>query len=343
MLSVNRLVVPEKIERAIFGFMVSHVLFTTQKIGVFDALMLQGPLSSEELSNQCVVPQESLERLLFACVSAGFLSLKDGEFAFEQSLQPFFQSGGLTHFKERFAHYEKTTVKLFQYLESGIRENNQQWNKVDPNFNPDNLFASIYQDSFSTESFLENMWALGYDDSVDLCEQFSLSKFTRLVDVGGATGSFAIPALISNPALTAVIFDHEKVEKPFMRKRDEYDLGNRLFFKSGDFFKDELPEGDLFSLGYILSDWKEEQCRYLLRKIYDKLPVDGALVILEKVFNDDMCGPFTTAMMNINMLLETYGQHRSFAQYNTLLRSVGFEECQIVRSRGEKHMIIARK
>lgn len=342
MLCLDKVTIPDKIEKAIFGFMVSHVLFTTQKIGVFDALM-QSSRTSEKLANLCFVPHESMERLLLACVSAGFLSYKNGEFSIEESLQSFFQSGGLTHFKERFAHYEKTTVKLFQYLEAGIRENSQQWYKVDPNFNQDNLFASIYQDNVSTESFLENMWALGFHDSVDLCKKFGFSEFAHLVDVGGATGSFAIPALISNPNLTAVIFDHEKVEQHFIKKRDEYDLAHRLFFNSGDFFKDELPEGDLYSLGYILSDWKEDQCCYLLKKIFDKLPSNGALVVLEKVFNEDMCGPFTTAMMNINMLLETYGKHRSFAQYNTLLRSVGFTECQIIRSNGEKHMIIARK
>ncbi|MGA8163507.1 MAG: methyltransferase [Waddliaceae bacterium] len=343
MITSTGIEIPEVIERSTFGFMVSHVLFTTQKLGIFDILSKAGSQTSDKLSKECNVPKDSLERLLIAAVSANFLEYKNNKFDIKTELQPFFKSGGLSHCRERFTHYETATIKLFQFLEDAIRENDQQWSKIDSNFNPDQIFDSIFRDSKSTKSFLENMWALGYQDSIDLCQQFSLKNFNHLVDLGGATGSFTVPALIENQGLTATIFDNESVKDCLCKKRDEYNLSGRLNFVSGDFFKDELPDADLFSLGYILSDWKKEEGTYLLNKIYKKLPNGGALLILEKIFDDDMRGPFTTAMMNLNMLLETYGKHRSFEEYKNWLYNIGFQSFQFVRSGGEKHMIVARK
>ena len=59
--------------------------------------------------------------------------------------------------------------------------------------------------------------------------------------------------------------------------------------------------------------------------------------------SNGICRPFTTAMMNLNMLLETYGKHRSAVEYTKWLNEIGFRNCKIVRSSGEKHMIVAFK
>lgn len=37
---------------------------------------------------------------------------------------------------------------------------------------------------------------------------------------------------------------------------------------SGDFFKDSLPEAELYILARILHDWTDERCVELLQRIY---------------------------------------------------------------------------
>ncbi len=71
---------------------------------------------------------------------------------------------------------------------------------------------------------------------------------------------------------------------------------------AGDFFVDVLPEGDLYSLGRILHDWTESKILLLLKRIHDRLPSGGALLIAEKLLEPDKSGPLWAQMQNLNML-----------------------------------------
>lgn len=187
------------------------------------------------------------------------------------------------------------------------------------------------------------MWASGYIDSIDLCEKFSFAGYKTLIDLGGATGSFAIAAMQKNPDLQAIIMDYDQVKPYAEDKLVELNLQSRGYFFSGDIFKNALPDGDIYSIGYLLSDWPEEMCISLIQKIYDKLPENGLIVILEKLFADDKSGPYLTAMLNLTMLLEMYGQHRSASEYLNWLHNAGFSDTQVIYSAGEKHMIVGVK
>jgi hypothetical protein len=48
------------------------------------------------------------------------------------------------------------------------------------------------------------------------------------------------------------------------------------------FFRDELPDADLFALGRILHDWPEQKIRDLLTKIHHRLPGGGGILLAEK-------------------------------------------------------------
>src|SRR5690606_13968335 len=52
---------------------------------------------------------------------------------------------------------------------------------------------------------------------------------------------------------------------------------------------------------------------------------------------------YLTAMLNLTMLLEMYGTLRSAADYHDWLRQTGFSDIKVIRSAGEKHMIVGKK
>src|SRR5205814_382720 len=93
---------------------------------------------------------------------------------------------------------------------------------------------------------------------------------------------------------------------------------------AGDFFENELPEAALFALGRILHDWSEDKILRLLRKIHDRLPAGGALLIAEKLLDDDKLGPRWAQLQSLNMLCCTEGKERTLSEYEQLLRSAGF-------------------
>src|SRR5205823_541056 len=145
----------------------------------------------------------------------------------------------------------------------------------------DALFSQYFRDDASTAAFLRGMHGFGQLTSPLVVRAFDLSRFKRLVDLGGATGHLAIAACEAYPKLTAMILDLAKVE-PFARPYiGRSRVAERLKFASGNFFTDDLPEGDLYALGRIVHDWNESRIGSLLRKIQDTLPAAGGLLIAE--------------------------------------------------------------
>jgi acetylserotonin N-methyltransferase len=101
-------------------------------------------------------------------------------------------------------------------------------------------------------------------------------------------------------------------------------VADRIEIVSGDFFVDELPEGDLFAVGRILHDWTEDKVVALLKRVFDRLPSGGGLLIAEKLISEDRTGPRWAHMQNLGMLLYTEGKERTLAEYQAILERVGF-------------------
>jgi acetylserotonin N-methyltransferase len=123
----------------------------------------------------------------------------------------------------------------------------------------------------------------------------------------------------------------------------EFTAGTRVELIEGDFFADRLPEADLYAMGRILHDWTEEKIAVLLRKVYDALPAGGALLIEEKLLDDDLAGPASAHMQSLNMLICTEGRERSFQQYADLLQQAGFSEMEGHRTGAPLDAVLARK
>ena len=70
----------------------------------------------------------------------------------------------------------------------------------------------------------------------------------------------------------------------------------------------------MYSLGRILHDWPEDRIRLLLSKIYAALPAGGALLIAEKLLDEDKSGPTPAQMQSLNMLVCTEGRERTLGR-----------------------------
>src|SRR3990167_2847521 len=340
--------VPLILEKMMFGFAESQVFFVCNELKLFDYLIDNGISSLRQISNDLKVPESSLERLLICAQSIKLLDKENNNYKINPEWVPLLSSKSEFYCGGKFTHYFKTSYKIFDYLLSAIQENKPQWSKIGKKVISHNDLNSVYTDFIfsdekSTAEFLSTMWASGYNDSIDLCMKFSFSAYKKLVDLGGATGSFAIAALQNNPGLTAIIMDYKQVKPYAEEKFNELNLSARANFYEGDILKDELPIGDVYSIGYLLSDWPESMCMTLIQKVYEKLPNNGLIIILEKLFDDDKSGPYLTAMLNLTMLLEMHGKHRTACEYLNWLHNIGFSDSQVIYSSGEKHMIIGVK
>ncbi len=168
------------------------------------------------------------------------------------------------------------------------------------------------------------MHGFGLISSPQVVAAFDLSQYRCLVDLGGATGHLAIAACQRYPQLQAVVFDLADAGPLAQEIVAASPVLDRIRIMAGDFFVDPLPEGDLFALGRILHDWTEEKIVRLLGRVYQRLPPGGAVLVVEKLLDEDRRGPRLAQMQDLNMLTCTEGKERTLTEYEALLNQVGF-------------------
>ncbi|MCU1259143.1 MAG: hydroxyneurosporene-O-methyltransferase, partial [Bryobacterales bacterium] len=192
-------------------------------------------------------------------------------------------------------------------------------------------------------TFIMGMHGFGVLSSPEVVRAFDLSGFRKIADLGGATGHLNIAACERYPNLCGVVFDFEKVLAVAREQIAKSPAGGRIECIAGDFFQDELPEADLFAMGRILHDWSPEKVELLARRVYERLPAGGGLLVAEKLLNDDKSGPVPAQMQSMNMLVCTEGRERSLEEYRALLRGVGFHSVEGVRTGKPVDALLARK
>src|SRR5262249_54520035 len=158
------------------------------------------------------------------------------------------------------------------------------------------LFGHFFRTPEAMRDFLLGMHGFGLLTSPSVVAAFDLSGFRKLVDLGGATGHLAAAACERYPNLTGVVFELPSVAPLAYEQLILSTAGSRLEAVAGDFFEDELPDADLFALGQILHDWSEDKIARLLRRIHDRLPPGGGLLIAERLLNEDGVGPVHASM-----------------------------------------------
>ena len=187
------------------------------------------------------------------------------------------------------------------------------------------------------------MHGFGLISSPEVVGAFDLGRFRRLVDLGGATGHLALAACRRYPGLRAAVFDLPEVLPLAREVVADSDVADRVELIAGDFFADPLPEADLYSMGRIVHDWSEDKVRALLRKVHDRLPPGGALLVVEKLLDDDRAGPSLAVFQSLNMLVCTEGKERTLSEYEGLLRQAGFGRVEARRTSAPLDAVLAIK
>jgi acetylserotonin N-methyltransferase len=225
---------------------------------------------------------------------------------------------------------DRISFRLWGRLEDAVREGTHRWNQEfggSPN---------IFEHFFATEeaklTFLAGMHGLGLLGSPAVAAAFDLSRFRRLVDVGGGTGHLVIEVCRRYADIEGCVFDLPAVTPVARRYIEDAGLAGRIDITNGDFFADPLPQADLYSLGRILHDWSEEKVRFLLDKVCKALPPGGGLLICEKTLNEERDGPATAYFQSLNMLVCTEGRERTASEYEGLARQAGYRDFSVERT-----------
>jgi acetylserotonin N-methyltransferase len=315
-------------------------MFTAVSLGIFDKLK-NGPESARDLAASLQCNIDALERLLDSCIALGFLSRSGGKYANTETSNAYLVANAPKTLAGYVMHSDLSLYPLWANLADAVREGTNRWEQTFGSGK--GLFDHFFRSEESRRSFLNGMHGFGCISSPDVVRAFDLSSFRRLVDLGGATGHLVIAACEAYSHLTGAVFDLPAVQKFAEEHIASSSTAGRIQFLAGDFFKDELPSADLYSLGRILHDWSEEKIVLLLNRIFAALPSGGGLLIAENLLEEDHSGPLPALMQHLNMLICTEGKERSCSEYKSLLESVGFHSIECRRTGTILDAVLARK
>ncbi|XP_070799420.1 acetylserotonin O-methyltransferase-like [Pituophis catenifer annectens] len=327
------------------AFLTFKVISTACELGIFDLLSQSGELlSSVTVAERLKTSPIGMQRLLEACVGLKLLTLewKDGKDLYGNTdftnLYLIKSSPKSQYHSIKF--HSEVLYPSMQYLPDAVRNGKNQISSIygSPSNKTFEVFYRSKEELQSFSNFMNELWPLL---GREVLSAFDLSQFQLVCDLGGNTGSLAKILISLYPNCTVTIFDLPEVvevSKNHCLSSEE----SRIIFHAGDFFKDSIPEADLYILAKTLHNWSDERCLQLLHKVYQACKPGGGVLIVEMLLDEDKGGPSIAHFYSLLMLLFTEGKERSATEFNVLLCKAGFQEVELKKG-NLFHIILGRK
>jgi acetylserotonin N-methyltransferase len=316
---------PSTVLDLIEAFRRSKTMFAAVKLGVFD-LLETAPATAPQVAAQLGTNLDATERLLESCTGLKLLIQNGPAYSNTPEASSYLCAASPYSMLGYINYSNDVLTRLWLNLEDAIREGSHRWNQTFGSSGP--LFDSFFPTEEKMRTFIMGMHGFGKLSSPGVAQAFDLSAYKHIADLGGATGHLTIEICERYPRLHGTVFDFARVLNVAREQIALSAAKDRITCLPGDFFADSLPPADLYALGRILHDWSEEKIDILLRKIYDALSEGGALLIAEKLLNNEKTGPIPAQMQSLNMLICTEGKERNLAEYQHLLNRAGFTKIE---------------
>ena len=314
------------------GFMKSRVILSAAELNFFTRLD-EKPCSAWELAREKGLDARATNRVLDCLVTFGLLEKKDSAYkptengAFFSSLHPQTVLPMVLHMNRLWDTWSNLTEVV---KEGGHPE----------------LGPGILMDDESWKSFIGAMHVAGRELAQKIAEDYDLGRFKRLLDIGGASGTYTIAFLRRNPAMTAVLFDLGNVIPMAKERLLKEGIENRVDLVAGNFYEDELPKGcDLALLSAIIHQNSPLRNLDLYTNIRSVLEPGGTLLIRDHIMEESRTKPPAGAMFAINMLVNTQdGDTYTFKEVKEGLERAGFTNVLQVRyGEGMDCLVTAQK
>ncbi len=301
------------------GFLKGRVILTAAELDLFTRLGKERD-TAENIAKGLECDRRCLTRLLDCLVALQLLSKQDGIYQNTER-------GVLLS-----SEHQETELPMVLHL-NGLWES---WGglteTVRTGTNPMRK-AVTERGKDSLKAFIGAMHVVGRGLSQEIAGSYNLAPFKRLLDIGGATGTYTIAFLAKKPEMTAVLFDLPDVIPWAEERFGAEGLLERVECVAGDFYKDELPKGcDLVLLSAIIHQNSPEENLELYRKIHRAVMPGGTLLIRDHVMKSARTYPPQGTLFALNMLVNTKGGDTyTFDEIKDTLEEAGFGEVKLVR------------
>jgi predicted nicotinamide N-methyase len=283
-----------------YGFMGSQALFAALELGLFTALA-EEPCGLDVLAARLNAPSGPLSVLLTTCQALGLVTWDGAIYANSPGAQRFLVTTTRGYIGDYYLRQVSTLIyermPLVRALLAG-----QPAESLD--------YAHTLATQHATEEFIRGQHAGSLGPATLLARTHDFSRSTRLLDLGGGSGAFAIEAVTRVPTLSATVFDLPQVISVTERIVEEAGLTSQITCIGGDLRTDPWPEdADVILLSYIVSCYAPETLDALLARALDYLPAGGELLVHDFALYPDRSGPHNTALFLFGQLTASAQTH----------------------------------
>lgn len=335
---------PEKIIQVGMGFWASKTLLTATKMGLF-TFLAEGPKDKAAICEAFDFHGRGVNDFLDALVALGFLQREgSGEAALYENTpegQAFLNEKSPAYLGGMFEYANDILYGNWVNLEAALKSGKPQGGMEGSD---ETVFDFMYANPERMRNFLNGMAGFQLGNFMAFAQAFDFSNCKRFCDLGGALGALSIQVAKANPELDCYTFDLPMVTEMAKEYIEKAGLSERITALPGDFFKDELPEADVYCMGNILHDWGLDDKKKLLKRIYEALPEGGAFVAIENVIDADRRKNVFGMLMSIEMLLHTNeGFDYTETEFEAWAKEAGFSKVAFMPLGGPTSAAVAYK
>lgn len=292
----------------------SKALFTLVELRI-PTLLAGKQLKVDEISEAVGVHPLALDRLLNACVALNLLRREDAGFTNTEIAEKFLIEGNENYLGDLFLNYNENSYPLWNKLTARLKD----WT---PNMNDAETPQAEDQGAEAMNSY--HNFALMTGKA--LAHSFDFSPYKNLLDVGGGTAAMSLGICEFYTHLKATIFELDEIAQAARVRIKESSFEKRLQVVEGNFKEDSLPDGfDVALLANLLSVSSAKTNKQLLRRIYERLPSNGACILSGWILDDTRTSPLMPilfCMEDINWQVPDV--ERTESQYKSWLQEAGF-------------------
>lgn len=321
---------PITIREIAIGFQKSRVVLTAFELGLFTALddgsksshqrsrstaLRARSKSSSQVAKALRTDERATDRLMNALCAIGLLRKTRGRFSNTPAAQRYLVKGkpeymaGLMH----TVHLWNTWSTLTQAVRRGTSAAARHAGESAP----------IWR-----TAFIAAMHERAGKLAPSVVGMLDLSRVSRVLDVGGGSGAYAMAFARAKKGLKATVFDLPDViplTRGYVRREG---LSDRIDFVPGDYTINDLAGGshgrvsrseresdlqegsghdlyDLVFLSAIVHSNSVIENRMLIRRCASALNPGGQVVVQDFIMNENRTGPASAALFALNMLVGT--------------------------------------
>jgi hypothetical protein len=314
--------------RMITGGQIAQALHVAAQLQIAD-LLIEGPLSVEELARRSGAHAPTLSRLLRALASVGVF-WEDSQKRFclteaaqllrsdvPQSLRPLIL---LCHTPAHwnawgnFAHSIRTGENSFQHL-------HQQ-----------GYWSYLNEHPEEQRLCYEALSGLSVGEMEAIFDAYDFSGYPCIVDIAGGWGKLLTSILQKHTQAQGILFDLPFVAEKAAEQIQASEVGKRCQVKGGDMFESIPAGGDLYLLKTVSHDWDDAQVLALLRNCRAAMKPGARLLLIELVLAPKNV-PDVGKFMDMFLLAVIGGQERTAEEFQALIEEADLRFERVIPTR----------